>query len=405
MAAKQPKEYLFKWQATNRKGARITGEMTSVSETAVKASLRNQGLIPTQISRKSSFGGGQGKRIKPVDISVFTRQLSTMLGAGVPLVQALDIMGRSHAKAQMRRMIMDIKNEVTAGTSLSNSLRKHPAYFDNLYINLVEAGEQAGALESLLDKLATYKEKTESLKSKIRNAMVYPAILLLVAISVTIFLLVFAVPAFQGLFQSAGADLPAITQGVVALSDFLLEYGLILLAIIILIPIIFGYIHRRSPRLQMLTDRIKLRLPVFGDVFQKAAVARFSRTLATMFSSGVPLIETLRSVAKATGNRLYEKGILTMREQVATGVQLQLAMSQTGLFPNMATQMIAIGEEAGSVDHMANKVADFYEEDVDNAIDRLKSMLEPLVIVVMGVIVVFLLAAIYIPIFKIGMAF
>jgi len=405
MAAKQPKEYLFKWQATNRKGTRITGEMTSVSETAVKASLRNQGLIPTRVSRKSSFGSGQGQRIKPVDISVFTRQLSTMLGAGVPLVQALDIMGRSHAKASMRRLVSDIKNEVTAGTSLHNALRKHPAYFDNLYINLVEAGEQAGALESLLDKLAMYKEKTESLKSKIRNAMVYPAILMLVAISVTVFLLIFAVPAFQGLFQSAGADLPAITQGVVALSEFLLEYGLILLGVLILIPIIFGYIHRRSPPLQMMTDRLKLRLPVFGDVFQKAAVARFSRTLATMFSSGVPLIETLRSVARATGNRVYEKGILTMREQVATGVQLQLAMSQTGLFPSMATQMIAIGEEAGSVDHMANKVADFYEEDVDNAIERLKSMLEPLVIVVMGVIVVFLLAAIYIPIFKIGMAF
>ena len=406
MAIAAVKQSNFFWEGTDKKGARIKGKTTASSESAVKADLRRQGIMPIRIRKESFLSAmGRGKKIKSGDIAFFTRQLATMMTAGVPLVQAIDIIGRGHANPRMRDMVLGIKADVESGNSLSDSLGKQPLYFDHLFTNLIRAGEQSGALETLLDRIATYKEKTEAIKKKIKKAMFYPAAVLIVAFIVTAILLIFVIPEFQSLFQGAGASLPAFTQMVVNLSKSVRHEGWIYL--IVIIAVITGFVMalKRSQRFHELVDRATLKLPIIGMVLTKACIARFTRTLSTMFAAGVNLVEALGSVAGATGNIIYEKATLKIRDQVSTGQQLNLAMAQAGIFPHTVVQMIAIGEEAGSIDTMASKVADFYEEEVDNAVDAMSSLMEPLIMVILGVLVGGLVVAMYLPIFNLGNAF
>jgi type IV pilus assembly protein PilC len=392
----------FIWEGTDRKGQKVKGKSMAANEAAVRADLRRQGVVPTRIKKQSKGMFAGGGTITPGDIAVFSRQLSTMLAAGIPLVQSFEIVGSGHENAAMQKLIMAVKADVEGGNSLANSLAKHPLYFYDLFINLVEAGEQAGALESLLDKIATYKEKTEALKKKIKKALTYPAAVLVVAFVVTTILLIFVIPAFEDLFKGFGADLPTFTRKVIDLSVFVRTKGW---AIVILMAIgftTFFYFKKRSRKMRHFLDRMILKVPVIGPIMEKAAIARYARTLATMFAAGVPLVEALESVAGATGNIVYEVGVLQMRDEVATGQRLQVAMENTDLFPNMVNQMIAVGEESGSLDEMSSKVADFYEEDVDNAVDNLSSLLEPMIMSILGVLVGGLVVAMYLPIFKMG---
>jgi type IV pilus assembly protein PilC len=325
-----------------------------------------------------------------------------MLAAGIPLVQAFEIVGHGHENPAMQKLILAIKGDVEGGSALAEALAKHPLYFDDLFVNLVAAGEQAGALETLLDKIATYKEKTEAIKKKIRKALTYPAAVLVVAFVVTVILLIFVIPAFEDLFKGFGADLPAFTRMVIDLSVFVRTQGWILAFLGGAGIFVFFYFKKRSRQLRHFLDRMSLKLPIVGGILQKAAIARYARTLSTMFSAGVPLVEALESVAGATGNIVYELGVLQMKDEVATGQRLQQAMENTNLFPNMVIQMIAVGEESGSLDDMSAKVADFYEEDVDNAVDNLSSLLEPMIMAILGILVGGLVVAMYLPIFKMG---
>ena len=392
----------FLWEGTDRKGNKIKGKSTAATEAAVRADLRRQGVVPTRIrkQRKKLFSGTS--KITSGDIALFSRQLATMLAAGIPLVQAFEIVGSGHENASMQRLIMAVKADVEGGSSLAESLAKHPLYFDDLFVNLVEAGEQAGALESLLEKIATYKEKTEAIKKKIKKALTYPAAVLIVALVVTTILLIFVIPAFEDLFQGFGADLPTFTRMVIDLSLFVRSKGLILAVLIGSGIAAFMYFLKRSRPMRHFLDRMALQAPIIGSIIQKASIARYARTLSTMFAAGVPLVEALESVAGATGNIVYENGVLAMRDEVATGQRLQQAMENSDLFPNMVIQMIAVGEESGSLDDMSSKVADFYEEDVDNAVDNLSSLLEPLIMSILGVLVGGLVVAMYLPIFKMG---
>ena len=392
----------FVWEGTDRKGKKIKGKSMAVNEAAVRADLRRQGVVPSRIKKQSQGLFQGGGTITPGDIAIFMRQLSTMLAAGIPLVQSFEIVGSGHENAAMQKLIMAVKADVEGGSALAESLAKHPLYFDDLVINLVEAGEQAGALESLLDKIATYKEKTEALKKKIKKALTYPAAVLVVALVVTTILLIFVIPAFEDLFQGFGADLPTFTRKVIGLSVFVREKGFYLAAIIAGAIFAFLYFKKRSKKMRHFLDRMMLRAPIIGPIMEKAAIARYSRTLSTMFAAGVPLVEALESVAGATGNIVYEIGVLQMRDEVSTGLRLQQAMENTDLFPNMVIQMIAVGEESGSLDDMSSKVADFYEEDVDNAVDNLSSLLEPMIMSILGVLVGGLVVAMYLPIFKMG---
>jgi type IV pilus assembly protein PilC len=391
----------FKWEGRDRKGLKVTGRTVAASEQAVRGELRRQGIAATRI-REQNKGIKRGGKVEQGDIAIFSRQLATMLGAGIPLVQAFEIVGAGHDKPAMQRLLLDIKTDIEGGTSLHEALGKHPLYFDKLYVNLTEAGEQAGALESLLDKIATYKEKTEAIKKKVKKALFYPAAVLAVAVIVTVVLLIFVIPQFEDLFKGFGADLPAFTQAVVSLSKFVQHQGIFLLVVIIGAFYVFMYFKRRSRALNDLLARAALRTPIIGPILHKAAVARFARTLSTMFAAGVPLVEALESVAGATGNIVYENAVMKMRDEVATGQRLQRAMENTGIFPNMVVQMIAVGEESGSLDSMAGKVASFYEEDVDNAVDQMSSLLEPLIMAILGVLVGSLVIAMYLPIFKLG---
>ena len=374
----------------------------AASEAAVRADLRRQGVVPSRIKKQSKGLFAGGGTITPGDIAIFMRQLSTMLAAGIPLVQSFEIVGNGHENAAMQKLIMAVKADVEGGSALAESLAKHPLYFDDLVINLVEAGEQAGALESLLDKIATYKEKTEALKKKIKKALTYPGAVLAVAFVVTTILLIFVIPAFEDLFKGFGADLPTFTRKIIDLSVFVREKGFYLATLIGGSVFAFMYFKKRSKKMRHFLDRMMLKAPIIGPILEKAAIARYSRTLATMFAAGVPLVEALGSVAGATGNIVYELGVLEMRDEVATGQRLQQAMENTDLFPNMVIQMIAVGEESGSLDEMSSKVADFYEEDVDNAVDNLSSLLEPLIMSILGVLVGGLVVAMYLPIFKMG---
>ncbi|MDE2149620.1 MAG: type II secretion system F family protein [Gammaproteobacteria bacterium] len=398
------KEYTFTWEGTDRKGTRIKGVSVGASESMIKTALRRQGINPTRVRRKSSLFGSGKKRIKSADISVFSRQLATMTAAGVPLVQALEIIGRGHANPSMSEMVLAIKTGIEGGSSLAESLSKFPRHFDDLYVNLVDAGERSGTLETLLDKIATYKEKTESIKRKVRKALTYPTVVLIVAFIVTGILLYFVVPEFRNLFVGFGADLPAFTKAVIGLSDFIRDRWWVVMALLIGGWLGLSEAYKRSPELRRFMDRVLLKVPAIGDIVYKAAVARYARTLSTMFAAGVPLVEALESVAKAAGNIVFKEAILQMREQVATGQQLQLTMQQTGLFPPMATQMVAIGEESGSLDAMCAKVAEFYEEEVDLKVDNLSTLLEPMIMIILGVLVGSLVVAMYLPIFKLGEA-
>lgn len=397
------KQFNFSWEGTDKRGNRVKGKAMALSETLVKADLRRQGINPIRIKKQSStLSAAKGKKITPGDIAIFSRQMATMMSAGVPLVQSFDIIGKGHENPRMQDLIMAIKADVEGGANLAESLSRHPLYFDDLFVNLVEAGEQAGALETLLDKIATYKEKTEAIKKKIKKALTYPISILVIAFIVTAILLIFVIPQFEDLFSGFGADLPAFTQMVIELSEFVRAKGVFIVIGIAGFFSGFMYFKKRSRKFRQTLDRIALKVPVVGDILVKAAIARFSRTLQTMFAAGVPLVEALESVSGATGNIIYELGVLQIRDQVSTGQQLNVAMEQTGLFPNMVVQMIAIGEEAGSIDSMASKVADFFEAEVDDAVDNLSALMEPVIMAILGVLVGGLVVAMYLPIFKMG---
>jgi type IV pilus assembly protein PilC len=390
----------FFWEGKDKRGTKVTGKTLAPNEQALRAELRKQGIAPTKLRKLS--GRLRGGKPNMGDIAVFSRQLATMLAAGIPLVQAFEIVGAGHEKASMQRLILDIKADIEAGVSLHEALGRRPLYFDDLYVNLVQAGEQAGALDTLLDKVATYKEKTEALKKKVKKALFYPAAVLVVAIIVTVILLIFVIPQFESLFKGFGANLPAFTQMVIDLSRFLQADGLFVAVVAGAAGYAFFYFKQRSRKMREFLDRAMLKFPIIGPIINKAALARYARTLSTMFAAGVPLVEALESVAGATGNIVYEDAVMRIRDEVATGQRLQRAMDNTGLFPNMVIQMIAVGEEAGALDEMSGKVATFYEEEVDNAVDSMSSLLEPLIMAILGVLVGGLVIAMYLPIFKLG---
>src|SRR6266702_8182 len=393
----------FSWEGKDKRGTRVKGKSLAPDEAALRADLRRQGIAPSRI-RKQSQAFSKGGKVNPADIAVFSRQLATMLAAGIPMVQAFEIVGNGNDKPAMQKLVLDIKSDVEGGTSLHEALAKHPLYFDDLFVNLVQAGEQAGALETLLDKIATYKEKTEALKKKIKKAMFYPAAVLVVAFIVSCILLIFVIPQFESLFKGFGADLPAFTQMVVNLSKFMQHRGWIVGLLTGGAIYAFMYFHKRSRNMRRAIDRAMLKFPIIGPILVKSAIARFARTLSTMFAAGVPLVEAMQSVAGATGNIVYEEATLRMKDEVATGQRLQRAMDNTGIFPNMVVQMIAVGEESGSIDTMSAKVAEFYESEVDNAVDAMASLLEPMIMAILGVLVGGMVIAMYLPIFKLGQA-
>lgn len=403
MADIAAKGNMFLWEGTDKGGKKVKGEMSGTSDALIKATLRRQGINPTKVKKKpKALFGGAKKKIVPKDISIFSRQLATMMSSGVPLVQSFEIVGRGHENPSMQELILTIKANVEAGNTLADSLAKHPLQFDDLYVNLVRAGEAAGILEELLDKIATYKEKVEAIKGKIKKALFYPAAVLVMAFVVTAVLMIFVIPQFAALFADFGADLPAMTQVVVNMSNFFVAKWYLIFGVV------FGGVygitqaHRRSRPFRNALQRMSLKMPVFGDILVKATIARFARTLATMFAAGVPLVEAMDSVAGAAGNIVYSEAIYRMRDEIATGTQLQVSMRDTNLFPNMVVQMVAIGEESGSIDHMLGKVADFYEEEVDNAVDAMSSLMEPLIMAVLGVLIGGMVIAMYLPIFKMG---
>ena len=390
----------FQWEGRDKRGARIKGKSLAPDEQTLRAELRRQGVAPSRIRKQRQ--GRRGGKVNAGDIAVFSRQLATMLAAGIPLVQAFEIVGSGNDKPSMQKLILDVKQDVEGGTSLHEALGKHPLYFDDLFVNLVEAGEQAGALESLLDKVATYKEKTEALKKKVKKALFYPAAVLVVAVIVTVVLLIFVIPQFEALYKGFGADLPAFTQFVIHISQFVQHDGFFLAMVLAGAVWAFIYFKKRSRAMREFLDRVALKVPVIGPILNKAAIARYARTLSTMFSAGVPLVEALDSVAGATGNIVYENAVRKMRDEVATGQRLQRSMENTGLFPNMVNQMIAVGEESGSLDEMSGKVATFYEAEVDNAVDAMSSLLEPMIMVILGILVGGLVIAMDLPIFKLA---
>ena len=391
----------FAWEGMDKTGKKKKGESLGSSEALVRVELRRQGISATRIKKKSGMSRRK-KSIGAKDIALFTRQLATMMTAGVPLVQAFEIVGRGHENPAMQDLILAIKSDVEGGSGLAESLAKHPLYFDELVCSLVAAGEQSGTLETLLKKIATYKEKVEAIKGKIKKALFYPIAVIVFAFIITSILMIFVIPQFAQLFKGFGADLPALTQFVVHISDFFVAYWWAIFGS--LGGAAYGLIQlkKRSKAFNHFMDRFMLKIPVIGGILTKATVARFARTLSTMFAAGMPLVESMTTVAQASGNIVYEEKIMLMRDAVSTGTQLNVSMKEAGLFPNMVVQMIAIGEEAGSVDAMLAKVADFYEEDVDNAVDGLTSLLEPLIMAFLGVLIGGLVIAMYMPIFKMG---
>lgn len=400
--AKAPKETLFLWEGTTRQGTKIKGQMSGQDPSLVKAQLRKQGINPTKVRKQGIQLFGGGKAIKPMDIAIFARQLATMMKSGVPLLQSFDIILEGLQNQNMSRLVESIKTDVGGGNSLASSLRKHPKYFDDLFCNLVDSGEQSGALETLLDRIATYKEKTEALKSKIKKAMNYPIAVIVVAVIVSAILLIKVVPQFQEVFASFGAELPAFTQMVINLSEALQEHGLIVLGVMFGIGFAFKTALQRSESLRNSVDRFMLKAPVIGNIVYNSAVARFGRTLATTFSAGVPLVDALDSVAGATGNVVFKNAVMNIKSEVTGGTQLNIAMRATNAFPAMALQMTSIGEESGALDDMLDKVATHYEAEVDNAVDGLTALMEPLIMAVLGVLVGGLIIAMYLPIFQLG---
>lgn len=403
MAEKGGKEITFLWEGTDKKGKKLKGEMKASGEGFVNASLRRQGITVIKIKKQSAFGGG-GSKVTAKDVTLFTRQLATMMKAGVPLLQSFDIVGKGHSNPAVAKLLADIKADVETGSSLSQAFRKYPLYFDNLYCNLVNAGEQAGILDSLLDRLATYMEKTQAIISKIKSALFYPVSIIVVAFVITAVIMIFVIPAFKELFSSFGANLPAPTLFVMTLSDYFVKYWWAIFGSIGGSGWFFFYTWKRSAKMQAVMDRLMLKLPIFGHLVMIATVARFCRTLATMFAAGVPLVDALDSVAGAAGNRVYFDATKRIQSEVSTGTSLTVAMQNAEVFPNMVMQMVAIGEESGSLDAMLSKVADFYEQEVDDAVEAISSLMEPVIMVVLGTLIGGLVVAMYMPIFKMGAA-
>ncbi len=393
------KELVFEWEGKDRKGKTVRGETRAVSENVVGVTLRRQGITPLKIRKRRMLSG---KKIRPKDIAIFTRQLATMMKAGVPLLQAFDIVGRGNPNPSVARLLNEVRSDVETGTSLSTAFRKHPLYFNALYCNLVEAGEAAGILEDLLDRLATYMEKTEAIKSKVKSALMYPTAVVVVAFIVVTVIMIFVIPAFKEVFSSFGADLPAPTLFVIALSEFFVAYWWLLFGVIGGGLYFFFQAWQRSVAVQRVMDRVLLKIPVFGTLVEKSTVARWTRTLSTMFAAGVPLVEALDSVGGASGNTLYADATEKIQQEVSTGTSLTIAMTNANLFPSMVLQMCAIGEEAGSIDHMLGKAADFYEQEVDDMVAGLSSLLEPIIIVFLGSVIGGIVVAMYLPIFKLG---
>jgi type IV pilus assembly protein PilC len=400
MAASASKQITYVWEGKDKKGKVVKGEMRAAGDSFVSATLRRQGITVTKVKKQSAFAA-KGK-ITDKDITLFTRQLATMMKAGVPLLQAFDIVGKGHSNPAVAKLLGDIKADVETGSSLSASFRKYPLYFDNLFCNLVGAGEQAGILDTLLDRLATYKEKIMAIKSKVKSALVYPISILVVAFVIVVIIMIFVIPAFKTLFEGFGADLPGPTLVVMAISDFFVAYWWAIFGSIGGGLWFFFYTWKRSEKMQNTMDRLMLKLPILGDIIRKATIARFSRTLSTMFSAGVPLVEALDSVAGAAGNRVYYDATKRIQSEISTGTSLTVAMQNADVFPNMVLQMTAIGEESGALDSMLSKVADFFEGEVDDAVAAMSSLMEPVIMVVLGTIIGGLVIAMYMPIFKMG---
>lgn len=393
------KEFIFEWVGKDRQGKELRGEMRATGEAQVQASLRRQGIFMTKLKKRALRAG---KKIKPKDIAVFTRQMATMMKAGVPLLQAFDIVGRGNPNPSVTKLLNDIRQDVETGTSLSVAFRKHPMYFDALYCNLVEAGEAAGILETLMDRLATYMEKTEAIKGKIKSALMYPTSVVLVAFIVVTVIMIFVIPAFKEVFTSFGADLPTPTLLVMSISEFFVDYWWLIFGVLGGGFYFFMQAWKRSPKMQRVMDRLLLKMPVFGVLIDKSCVARWTRTLSTMFAAGVPLVEALDSVGGASGNSVYKEATDRIQHEVATGSSLNVAMANANVFPSMVLQMCAIGEESGAIDHMLGKAADFYEQEVDEMVAGLSSLMEPIIIVFLGGIIGSIVVAMYLPIFKLG---
>ncbi|BBN61622.1 MULTISPECIES: type II secretion system F family protein [Pseudomonas] len=402
MASKAVKVSIYTWEGLDKKGGKLSGELSGHNPALIKAQLRKQGVNPTKVRKKSISIFGKGKKIKPLDIAFFSRQMATMMKAGVPLLQSFDIISEGAENPNMRTLVVSLKQEVSAGNSFATALRQKPEHFDELFCNLVDAGEQAGALESLLDRVATYKEKTEKLKAKIKKAMTYPTAVLVVAVIVSGILLIKVVPQFQTVFSSFGADLPLFTLMVIALSEFVQQWWLAILGLLFGSFFLFKRAYKQSQKFRDSLDRFLLKVPIIGPLIFKSSVARYARTLATTFAAGVPLVEALDSVAGATGNVVFRNAVHKVKQDVSTGMQLNFSMRSTGVFPSLAIQMTAIGEESGALDSMLDKVATYYEDEVDNMVDSLTSLMEPMIMAVLGVIVGGLVIAMYLPIFKLG---
>jgi type IV pilus assembly protein PilC len=398
-AANKITEFVFEWEGKDRNGRAVRGETRAGGENQVMAALRRQGVTPTKIKKRRMRSG---QKIKPKDIAIFTRQLATMMKAGVPLLQAFDIVGRGNSNPSVTKLLNDIRTDVETGTSLSAAFRKHPLYFDNLYCNLVEAGEAAGILETLLDRLAVYMEKTEAIKSKIKSALMYPISVIVVAFVVVAVIMIFVIPAFKQVFTSFGADLPAPTLFVMGVSEFFVAYWYLIFGGIGGGFYFFMQAWKRNEKVQMAMDRFMLKMPIFGDLVYKSVIARWTRTLSTMFAAGVPLVEALDSVGGASGNSVYTAATLKIQQEVSTGTSLTAAMTNANVFPTMVLQMCAIGEESGSIDHMLGKAADFYEQEVDDMVAGLSSLMEPIIIVLLGGIIGGIVVSMYLPIFKLG---
>jgi type IV pilus assembly protein PilC len=398
-AAAKLKEFVFEWEGKDKNGKTVRGEIRSGGEAAVSATLRRQGVMITKVKKRRLSGG---KSIKQKDIAIFTRQLATMMKAGVPLLQSFDIVARGSSNPKLTRLLTDIRSDVETGTSLSAAFRKHPLYFNALYCNLVEAGEAGGILEALLDRLAVYEEKTLALKNKIKSALIYPVAVMIVAFVVLTVIMIFVIPAFKDVFKSFGADLPAPTLMVIAMSEFFVSYWWLIFGVAFGGGYFFMQSWRRSEKMQMVMDRLMLRIPVFGDLINKSVIARWTRTLSTMFAAGVPLVEALDSVGGASGNAVYAKATEQIQKDVSTGSALTTSMQATGVFPNMVLQMSSIGEESGSLDHMLAKAAEFYEDEVDEMVKGLSSLMEPFIIVILGTLIGGIVVSMYLPIFKLG---
>jgi len=398
---KGPKEFIFAWEGKDKAGKTIRGELKAASETAVNATLRRQGILVQKVRKQKKRGGG---KVTEKDISLFTRQLATMMKAGVPLLQSFDIVGKGASNPAVAKLLLDVKTDVETGSALATAFRKYPLYFDSLFCNLVQAGEQAGILESLLDRLATYKEKTLAIKSKIKSALFYPIAIIAVAFIITAVIMIFVIPAFKEVFHNFGADLPAPTLIVIAISNWFVANWYIIFPVIG--ASIYGFLEawKRSLAVQIFMDRGMLKVPVFGELLRKSAVARWTRTLSTMFAAGVPLVEALDSVGGAAGNYVYASATKVIQGEVSTGTSLTVAMQNSNVFPSMVLQMVSIGEETGALDSMLSKVADFYEAEVDDAVEALSSLMEPMIMVVLGTLIGGMVVAMYLPIFKMGQA-